>query len=71
MGSGGVALAEIKTGEATPGEEGALCWTAGLEIARGNPQRAWGGGSGAGGTTPVFAGGVGVTEQLATFAGRP
>src|SRR5579862_89825 len=44
---------------------------AGLVMLSGNPQRAAGGGSAAGGTIEVLAGGVGVTGQLATFFGSP
>ena len=58
-------MAMIGTGELT------LAPLDGLLIERGNPQRADGGGSCAGGTIDVFAGGVGVTEQSATFFGRP
>jgi hypothetical protein len=43
----------------------------GTDIARGNAQSAFGGGSIAGGRTEVFAGGVGVIAQLATFEGSP
>jgi hypothetical protein len=65
MGSGGVAVARIGTGELT------FAPFAGLVMVRGNPQRAAGGGSVAGGTMEVFAGGVGVMGQFATFFGKP
>src|SRR5579859_5048576 len=65
MGSGAVAITEIGTGET------AAVAVAGVETVSGNGQRACGGGSLAGGTMEVFTGGVGVTGQLATFAGRP
>ncbi len=73
MGSGGEALATKCTGEVTPGEaeEVPPAMGVGCEIAMGNAQRAGGGGSWAGGTTEVFAGGVGVIGQLATLAGSP
>jgi len=44
---------------------------AGLLIDNGNPHKAGGGGSVAGGTTDKFAGAVGVTGQSATFFGNP
>lgn len=50
-------------------------WTfapfAGLLMESGNPQKEAGGGSVAGGTIDVLAGGVGVLGQSATFLGRP
>lgn len=58
-------MAVIGTGELTEAP------FSGLEIVKGKPHNAAGGGSVAGGTTEVFAGGVGVTGQLATLAGRP
>src|SRR5579863_4683981 len=44
---------------------------AGLLTESGNPQKAAGGGSVAGGTIEVLAGGVGILGQSATFLGRP
>ena len=51
--------------------EGTLALFLGVAIVNGKAHSAAGGGSVAGGTTVVLVGGVGVTEQLATFAGRP
>src|SRR5581483_642297 len=65
MGSGGSAAATMGTGDCTSAP------LPGLEIETGNAQRAAGGGSCAGGTIVRFEGGVGVTEQLATFFGSP
>ena len=65
MGSGGVAIARIGTGEFT------LAPSPGLVIDKGKPQSAAAGGWGAGGTIDVLAGAVGVVGQLATFFGRP
>src|SRR5579864_7222288 len=44
---------------------------AGQLMESGNPQKAAGGGSVAGGTIDVLAGGVGIMGQSATFLGRP
>src|ERR1700750_230854 len=65
IGSGGVAVATSGTGELT------LAPVPGLDIVRGKPQRAAGGGSCAGGTMVRSAGGAGVTGQSATFLGKP
>ena len=64
-GSGGDASATTDTGEVT------LVPSLGLEIVKGKPQSACGAGLGAGGITEIFVGGTGVTEQLATFGGKP
>src|SRR5205807_4480592 len=65
MGSAGVAAATRGKGAFT------LAPIVGPEMVRGKPQRAAGGGSGAGGTMERSEGGVGVMAQFATLRGRP